>query len=128
MPGQGLSESVRKYRQSVFKLNYKIKKRRGEPGEGDPAAEAARQLPMPIIPNTAAARIAGSACDQPHQGLQTTVKQEELLEGLLDLPPDALAEPQFDALRGMLGMYGGGLATPSWPLLEDEENQHQQLR
>lgn len=114
----------------MFKLNYKIKKRRGEPGEGDsPAEAAAKQLPMPIIPNTAAARIATSACDQPSSpGLHADVKEEELLEGLLDLPPDALAEPEFDALRGMLGMTGGGLATPSWPMLEDDENRHQQLR
>ena len=120
---------MRKYRQSVFKLNYKIKKRRGEPGEGDisAAAAAVKQLPMPIIPNTAAARIAGPACSQLSPMLQDGVKQEEgLLTGLLDLSPQVLAEPEFDALRGVLGMTSTSLS-PSWPELDNEENRHQQL-
>lgn len=52
--GQGLSDSVRKYRQSVFKLNYKIKKNSGR----TPAAKAVAQ---PAIPATAAARMAAAS-------------------------------------------------------------------
>lgn len=49
--GQGLSDSVRKYRQSVFKLNYKIKKNAGR-------SQAANR---PAIPATAAARMAAAS-------------------------------------------------------------------
>lgn len=56
VPGQGLSDSVRKYRQSVFKLNYKIKKRKAAPEpEQDPLDTPEV---MPLIPSTAAARMA----------------------------------------------------------------------
>ena len=54
VPGQGLSESVRKYRQSVFKLNYKIKKRLAAPAE-EPAPAPGAPPAMPGI-----ARIAAS--------------------------------------------------------------------
>ena len=52
--GQGLSDSVRKYRQSVFKLNYKIKKNAQRPRVARPASP-------PTIPATAAAKMAASA-------------------------------------------------------------------
>ena len=51
--GQGLSDSVRKYRQSVFKLNYKIKKNAGK--------SQAKVAAQPAIPATAAARMAASS-------------------------------------------------------------------
>lgn len=52
--GQGLSESVRKYRQSVFKLNYKIKKNAGRPKMPKPNGQ-------PAIPATAAAKMAAAS-------------------------------------------------------------------
>ena len=52
--GSGLSETVRKYRQSVFKLNYKIKKNAARP-------RLSRQLHLPAIPATAAAKMAATA-------------------------------------------------------------------
>ena len=57
VPGQGLSENMRKYRQSVFKLNYKIKKRRSGPEQPQSIAQPCPKT-QPAIPNTAAARIA----------------------------------------------------------------------
>lgn len=56
--GSGLSETVRKYRQSVFKLNYKIKKNASRP-------RISRHLHLPAIPATAAARMAAVADSQP---------------------------------------------------------------
>lgn len=50
MPGQGLPDSVRKYRQSVFKLNYKLKKNKRVPA-------ALREL-VPMASNNAAAQPA----------------------------------------------------------------------
>ena len=50
--GQGLSESVRKYRQSVFKLNYKIKRNAARPKMAGCS---------PAIPATAAARVAAAS-------------------------------------------------------------------
>jgi len=47
--GSGLSDTVRKYRQSVFKLNYKIKKNAGRPRLSRPPG-------LPAIPATGAAR------------------------------------------------------------------------
>ncbi len=49
-----MSETVRKYRQSVFKLNYKIKKNAARP-------RLSRQLHLPAIPATAAAKMAAIA-------------------------------------------------------------------
>ena len=45
---------MRKYRQSVFKLNYKIKKNAARP-------RLSRQLHLPAIPATAAAKMAAIA-------------------------------------------------------------------
>ena len=82
---------MRKYRQSVFKLNYKIKKRRGDlaPEEGEAcvrAEPASRQGSMPIIPSTAAARVAASQGLTPGISLCCGICDWQALE-------DAGAEP-----------------------------------
>ena len=67
VPGQGLSESVRKYRQSVFKLNYKIKKHKSGAAVKD-LIPTATSSAMPVIPATAAARVAGPNMSSPLSG------------------------------------------------------------
>jgi hypothetical protein len=48
--GSGLSDTVRKYRQSVFKLNYKIKKNAGRPRLSRPPG-------LPAIPATGSKQL-----------------------------------------------------------------------
>lgn len=68
VPGQGLSDSVRKYRQSVFKLNYKIKKHKSGSSQAikDLVNSAQTTAPAgPTIPATAGARVTSSSGTTP---------------------------------------------------------------
>ncbi|KAK9802670.1 hypothetical protein WJX73_003623 [Symbiochloris irregularis] len=53
VPGQGLSDSIRKYRQSVFKLNYKIKKRRGGTEQWQGRGQGGKQHCPDVVPSLA---------------------------------------------------------------------------
>ena len=82
VPGQGLSDSVRRYRQTVFKLNYKIKKRRGDAAAeaGEACLEADPVCKLPIIPSTAAAKVA--ALQSPTPGGAPTLSACPALAGV----------------------------------------------
>lgn len=121
VPGQGLSESVRKYRQSVFKLNYKIKKHKS--GGVTPATVARDTAPpaassaLPVIPATAAAKVAnpdgtpsGSSPAEPAASCEATTAAS-LLAQATSLNADSIArdfsqQPMglSDSLAAALGM------------------------
>lgn len=113
VPGQGLSESVRKYRQSVFKLNYKIKKHKS--GGVTPATVARDTAPpaassaLPVIPATAAAKVANP--DGTPSGSSPAEPAASLLAQATSLNTDSIARDfsqqplgLSDSLAAVLGM------------------------
>ena len=73
--GQGLPDSIRKYRQSVFKLNYKIKKHKSVPAAIQDLVSASPTSAHPAISDCAAGQIALLSAASPTESAGTPVEQ-----------------------------------------------------